>query len=61
MSFLVLQSFLGSMCRSGVGGGGNNHRNIGFRNTGPEPLKNHNVTKPAFNVVPSLAHQQKAI
>ena len=30
------------------------HKNIGFpRNTGPDPLKNHKATKPAFNVGPS--------
>ena len=39
-----------------------NHKNIGFlSNTGPDPLKNHKVTKPAFNVGPSSAPQQKAI
>ena len=28
-----------------------NHKNIGFlSNTGPDPLKNHKATKPAFNV-----------
>ena len=31
-------------------------KNIGFlSNSGPDPLKNHNVPKPAFNVGPSLA------
>ena len=30
-----------------------NHKNIGFlSNTGPDPLKNHKATKPAFNVGP---------
>ena len=30
------------------------HRNIEFlSNTGPDPLKNHKATKPAFNVGPS--------
>ena len=30
------------------------HKNIGFpSNTRPDPLKNHKVTKPAFNVGPS--------
>ena len=39
-----------------------NHKNIGFlSNTGPDPLKNHKATKPAFNFRPSLAHQQNAI
>ena len=29
-------------------------QNIGFlSNTGPDPLKNHKTTKPAFNVGPS--------
>ena len=30
-------------------------KNIGFRNTGPVPLKNHKATKPAFNIGPSSA------
>ena len=36
------------------------HKNdIGFHgNTGPDPLKNHKATKPAFNVGPSSARQQ---
>ena len=39
-----------------------NHINIGFlSNTGPDPLKNHKVTKPDFNVGPSSAHQRNAI
>ena len=39
-----------------------NHKNIGFlSNTGPDPLKNHKATKPAFNVGPSSARQQNAI
>ena len=30
-------------------------QNIGYlSNTGPDPLKNHKATKPAFNVVPSV-------
>ena len=34
-----------------------NHKNIGFlSSTGPDPLKNHKATKPAFNVG-SLWHQ----
>ena len=36
--------------------------NIGFLcNTGPDPLKNHKATKPAFNVGPSSARQRNAI
>ena len=39
-----------------------NHKNKGFlSNTGPDPLKNHKATKPAFNVVPSSARQRIAI
>ena len=39
----------------GVGPLLENHKNIGFlSNTGPDPLKNHKATKPAFNVGPSL-------
>ena len=35
-----------------------NHKNVGFlSNTGPDPLKNHNATKPAFNVGPLSARQ----
>ena len=43
-------------------GGLQNHKNIGFLfNTGPDPLKNHKATKPAFIVVPSSACQRNAI
>ena len=39
-----------------------NHQNIGFlSNTGPDHLKNHKATKPAFNVEPSSACQRNAI
>ena len=39
-----------------------NHKNIGFlSNTGPDPLKNHKATKPAFNVGPPSARQRNAI
>ena len=39
-----------------------NYKNIEFlSNTGPDPLKNHKATKPAFNVVPSSVHQRNAI
>ena len=52
----------------GEGGGGReygpplkNHKNIGFlSNTGPHPLKNHNTTKPAFNVGSTSARQRNA-
>ena len=30
-------------------------------NTDPDPLKNHKVTKPVFNVGPSSARQRNAI
>ena len=51
------------MRKSRVGTGGptsplENHENIGFlSNTGPDPLKNHKATKPAFNVGLSSARQ----
>ena len=56
-------------CGGGGGGGDResgapleNHQAIGFlNNTGPDPLKNHKATKPAFNIGPSLAHKQNAI
>ena len=36
-----------------------NHNYIGFlSNTGSDLLENHKVTKPVFNVGPSLAHQR---
>ena len=36
-----------------------NHKNIGvFSNTGPDPLKNHTVTKQTFNVETSSARQR---
>ena len=47
--------------RGGVGGQGvqtppEKSQNIGFpSNTGPDPLKNHKATKPAFNVGPPSA------
>ena len=52
---------LSSACADSEGDRGsgpslNNHKNIGFfSNIGPDPLKNHKATKPAFNVWPSSA------
>ena len=41
---------------------GKSQKNIEFlSNTGPDPLKNHKVTKPALNVGPSSARQRSAI
>ena len=38
------------------------HKNIVFlSNNGPDSLKNHKATKPAFNVWPSSARQRNAI
>ena len=65
-------SFLNAHMRlQSVGGGGTegldppplkNHKNIGFlSNTGSDRLKNHEATKPVFNVGPSLAHQGNTI
>ena len=49
----------------GGGGGGlrlKHHKNIAFlSNTSPDPLSNHNATKPVFNCVPSSPRQQNAI
>ena len=51
--------------RGGGGTGGHdlpeNHKNIVFSNTRPDPLKNHKATKPALNVGLSLACQRNAI
>ena len=39
-----------------------NYKNIGFlSNTGPDPLKNHKATKPAFNVRATSARQRDAL
>ena len=36
-----------------VSGPPKKHKNLGFlSNTGPDPLKNHKATKPAFNIGP---------
>ena len=50
----------------GMGSGSHleNHKAIGqgfLNNTGPDPLKNHKATKPAFNVGPLSAHQRNTI
>ena len=38
-----------------------NHKSIGFlSNSGPDPLENHKITMPAFNVGPSSIRQQNA-
>ena len=57
-----------STCVDPEGGGGTagpdpplpeNHKNIGFLSeTGPDPLKIHKATKPAFNVGPLSARQR---
>ena len=53
-------------CVRGAGGpdppSWKNHKNIGvLSNIGPDPLKIHKATKPAFNVGPSSARQRNAI
>ena len=49
----------------GYGGSGHpseKSQNIGFlSNAGPDPMKNHKATKPAFNVGPSSARHRNAI
>ena len=51
--------------RGGTGGPTSpleNHKNIGFlSNTGPDSLKNHKATTPAFNVGLSSARQRNTI
>ena len=55
------------MCGSDGGPGGRtpsleNHKSIGFLGkTGPDPMKNHKATKPAFNVGPSSVRQRNGI
>ena len=59
------------MIMRGSGGGGTGgpdplpleyHKNTGFlRNTGTDRMKNHEATKPAFNVGSSLERQRNAI
>ena len=57
----------GPPCADPEGGQGSgpllkNHKNIGFlSNTGPEPLKNHKATKPAFYVEPSFARHRNGV
>ena len=65
---LKLQLFYrGYTCTDPEGGQGvrttpEKSQNIGFlSNAGPDPLKNHKATKPAFNVGPSSARQRNAI
>ena len=63
--FSFFSLFINTLCMRGSRGGAGgpdpteNHKNVGFlRNTGPNPLK---ITKPAFNIGPSLASQRNAI
>ena len=69
---MVANRFNGSLCgsRGGTGvqgvrtprGTPLKYKNIGFlSNTGPDALKTHKATKPAFNAVPPSARQQNAI
>ena len=63
----ILALILGCDGRIQSGGQGvrtprKNHKNLGFlSNTGPDLLKNHKATKPAFNVGPLSARQRNAI
>ena len=61
---------MGDACADPEGGGARiqtppppeKSQKIGFlSNTGPDPLKNHKATKPAFNVGPPSARQRNAI
>ena len=64
-NFILLVSIHGQMQRGGGHGVSTppeNSQKIGFLScTGPDPLKNHKATKPAFNVGPSSARQRNAI
>ena len=54
-----------TMCNCGIrgsrgGGKGSGPPEIGFpSNNGPDPLKNHEARKPAFNIGPSSARQRR--
>ena len=62
---------IGLFMRGSRGGGGGgrgsgphlkNYKNIGFVSiTGPDPLKIHKATKPAFNAGPSSTRKRNAI
>ena len=60
---LVSEAMHGSRSGGGGGGGGQgsplpvkNHKAKGFLSkTGPDHMRNHKATKPAFNVAPTLA------
>ena len=53
---IVIVIYPGADPEEGTGGRVlKNHKNIGFlSNTGPDPLKNHKATKPAFKTLPKL-------
>ena len=70
----LFQEYHQSACTDPEGGGGGGDRDRGYgprlkslkpigflSNTGPDALKNHKATKPAFNVGPSSARQRNAI
>ena len=63
LAILILSSACADPERDrGSGPSLNNHKKYRvFSNTGPDPLKNHKATKPAFNVGQSSARQRNAI
>ena len=64
VSFSRCHGVAGGRIKRGAGGPDpplKNKKNIGFRNiSGPDPLKNHKATEPAFNVWPSSTRQRNA-
>ena len=55
-------TFLATNASTTRGSRGGNHNNVGFlSNTGLDPLNNHEATKPAINVWPSLTRQRNAM
>ena len=68
--YVFIYKFITLTCADPERGGGaggpdptplKNHQNQLLSNSGPDPLKNHEATKPEFNVGPSSARQRNAI
>ena len=62
LSSLARKACMGGSRGGTLGSPPEKSQNIGFLcNTGPDPLKIHKATKPAFNVGPSSARQRNAM
>ena len=65
MCILLMVQSVGLLCvivefADPEGGRGSGPPEIGFpSNNGPDPLKNHEARKPAFNIGPSSARQRR--